>query len=152
MVEVSTPSSRAGLDSNSSCQTCLASRARTFIFSRSLSEVDPLALWFGLRRRASLLVEDRVGGSVRRAVLQQSRCQVVVRGKGLAGAVSRELGHDLGGPVLEPAQSQLAGGTTCLEELAMGLDGCPKLLDAFLADRRGGDDGRLPRPFGAGTG
>src|ERR1700738_5100203 len=96
MVEVSTPSSRAGLGSNTSCQACLASRARTFIFSRSLSEVDPLALWFGLRRRASLLVEDRVGGSVRRAVLSQSRCQGVVLGKGLAGGASRELVHRLG--------------------------------------------------------
>src|ERR1700730_16323091 len=152
MVEVSTPSSRAGLDSNSSCQTCLASRARTFIFSRSLSEVDPLALWFALRRRASLLVEDRVGGSVRRAVLQQSRCQVVVLGKGLAGALSRELGHDLGGLVLEPVLSQLARGTACLEVLAMGLDRGPKLFYAVLPDGRGGDDGWLPRPFGAGTG
>src|SRR5438093_1272737 len=81
IVEVSMPSSRAGLDSNSSCHTCFGSRARTF-------NSDQLSVGVAL--------EDLLGGSIWGAVLQQALRQRGIVFERLPGPAPGQLRGDLG--------------------------------------------------------
>src|SRR2546429_8855854 len=94
IVEVSMPSSRAGLDSNSSCHTCFGSRARTFN-SEQLS--------------VGVALEDLLGGSIWRAVLQQALRQRGIVFERLPGPAPGQLRGDPGRLVPKPPFGQLFG-------------------------------------------
>src|SRR5207249_7375344 len=133
IVEVSMPSSRAGLDSNSCCHTCFGSRARTF-------NSDQLSVGVAL--------EDLLGGSIWRAVLQQALRQRGIVFERLPGPAPGQLRGDLGRLVAKPLFGQLFGPPAGLEVTAMRDDCRPQLFDALLACRDRRDDRWLPHPFG----
>src|ERR1700704_3692179 len=122
------PSSRTGLDSKSSCQACLGSRARTF------TDFGPF--WRS--------VEDLLRRTVRRALVEQTRGQGRVLGQRLPDAFPRDLRRDLGCLILQPLLHELAGPSTRFEVVAMSEHGLPELLDALLLRAHGCEDGRFP--------
>src|SRR2546426_6626514 len=111
------PSSRAGLDSNSSCHTWLGSRARTFN-SNQLS--------------VRVAIEDLLSCSIRCPVLEQTLQQPGILVERLAGPAPGKLRGDLGGLVAKSLFGQLFGPPAGLEVTAMRDDRRPQLLDPFL--------------------
>src|SRR5437660_10324437 len=133
IVDVSMPSSRTGPASKSSSQACFGPRALTF------NSVQ-------LSVRAAL--EDLFSDSVRRAVLEQTLREPWILFQRLPRPLPSQLPRDLGRLVAQPSLGQLLGAPGRLEVPAVREDRLPELLDAFLACRHGGDDGRLPAPPG----
>src|SRR5438552_18350687 len=120
IVEVSMPSSRAGLDSNSSCHTCFGSRARTF-------NSDQLSVGVAL--------EDLLGGSIWGAVLQQALRQRGIVFERLPGPAPGQLRGDLGRLVANALAGQRFGPPAPLQVPPMRDDRRPRLFDAPLACR-----------------
>src|SRR6266446_5051522 len=99
------PSSRDGLDSNSSFHTSLASRARTFI--------NPLC--GPLLALASEPGEDLLGRPIGRAILQQLFGQRAIFPEGQPRLPASKISYDLSRFVLEALLGQLLSAAARLE-------------------------------------
>src|SRR5690242_14590521 len=138
MVEASSPSSRTGPDSNSSCHT-----------SSGEAGGGAVRTGFFLALNFSSIIgggsEDLLRRTVRRPIAKQAVRQAGIVLQRLACTLAGQLRRDLRRLVAQARGGQRRGAAARLEVLAVRQHRLPQLLDPLLADGHGGDDGGLPR-------